>query len=297
MPLFSNKVYFTRTVDKDKLVELYNKLDKELPGNIAIKIHSGEEGNQNFLPPTFWKPLVDKLGDRVTVVECNTAYDGARNYTDKHMELLKKHEWSTVFPKVEILDKDGDISLPVENGYHLEENYIGRGLINYDSLIVLGHFKGHPCGGFGGALKQLSIGCASTKGKCLIHSAGEIATQDIIWEHMAKQDDFLESMADAAKTVVDLFQGNAIYINVMANMSVDCDCCAEAEDPCINDIGMLASLDPVALDKACVDLVRASDDPGKAHFLERVDSRNGEHTIDASADLGIGSKDYELIEF
>ena len=284
------KVYFTREITPEKVLEIYNLLNKDLPGKVAIKVHSGEEGNQNFLRPDFWKPIVDKVNG--TVVECNTAYEGARNTTEKHTKLIKKHGWNTYF-KVDLLDATGpDMKLDIPNGKIIKENYVGKHLANYDSLLVLSHFKGHPMGGYGGAIKQLSIGVASSYGKAYIHGSGEV---EKIWT--ADHDKFLEAMADAASSVVEYFKGNAAYINVMKNMSVDCDCCAKAEDPCMKDIGILASVDPIAIDQACIDLVyQATDDPGQKHLLERIESRNGVHTIEAAAALNFGSREYELIE-
>ncbi len=283
------KVYFTRSLEPEKVLELYDKVGKELGGNVAIKLHSGETGNQNFLGPDFWAPIINKVGG--TAVECNTAYEGTRNTTEKHLKTLDEHGWSRHF-KFDLLDAEGpDIILDIENGKRIQKNYVGKNLKNYDSLLVLSHFKGHPMGGYGGALKQLSIGIASSFGKAYIHGAGE---PEKIWT--ADHDSFLESMADAAKSIVDFFDGNIIYINVMKNMSVDCDCCAVAEDPKIADIGMLASIDPVAIDKACLDLVYASEDEGKSHLIERIESRNGVLTVKAAFELGIGSMDYELIE-
>lgn len=282
-------VYFSRTITPEKVLELYKQVGKELPGNVAIKVHSGEKGNQNFLRPDFWKPIIDHVGG--TVVECNTAYDGERNTTDKHRKLLTDHGWNRYFP-VDLLDAQGpDLELPIPNGKVIRKNYVGKDIAAYDSMLVLSHFKGHPMGGYGGALKQLSIGVASSYGKAYIHGAGEPKN---LWS--SDHDSFLESMADAASSVVSYFKEQLVYINVMKNMSVDCDCCAVAEDPCIADIGILASSDPIAIDQACIDLVYACDDPGKAHFLERVESRNGVHTIEAAAKLGFGSREYELIE-
>lgn len=289
-----SKVYFCKEVTPEKLVEMYKLLDKELPGNVAIKVHSGEEGNQNYLKPEFMKPLIDYL--KGTVVECNTAYAGERNTTEKHLKTIEKHGWNKLF-KFDLMDEEGpDISIPVKNGTHLHEDFLGKNIENYDSMLVLSHFKGHPMGGYGGALKQLSIGCASSVGKSWIHSAGTNKDQYTVWDNLPAQDDFLESMAEAASAVVDYFKGNMIFINVMANMSVDCDCCAVAEDPCMKDMGILISLDPVAIDQACIDKVMNSDDPGKEHFMERVNSRNGIHTIEKAAELGVGSREYELIE-
>ncbi|MBR5137417.1 MAG: DUF362 domain-containing protein [Clostridia bacterium] len=284
------KVYFSRTITAEKVLELYKLLGKELTGKVAIKVHSGEAGNQNFLHPEFWKPVIDHVGG--TVVECNVAYAGSRDTTEKHMETMKKHGWCDLFD-VDILDaEEPDLVLDIPNGKRIQKNYVGSHITNYDSLLVLSHFKGHPMGGYGGALKQLSIGIGSKFGKAYIHGAGE---PEKIWT--ADHDSFLESMADAAYSVVDLFGGDAVYVNVMANMSVDCDCCAVAEDPCMKDIGVLVSLDPVAIDQACLDLVyKATDDPGQAHLLERIESRNGALTIVASEELGVGSREYELIE-
>ena len=290
-----SKVYFSREITPEKVLELYKALGVELPGKTAVKVHSGEEGNQNFLRPEFWAPMVKAVEG--TVVECNTAYDGARNYTEPHRRLLRKHGWSETFD-VDLLDAEGpDMVLPIPNGKVIKEDYVGKDLANYDSVLVLSHFKGHPMGGFGGALKQLSIGFGSTAGKSWIHSGGKTADQAKVWDMCAPQDVFLEAMADAAWAVHDRFAGKIAYVNVMKNMSVDCDCCAVAEDPCIKDIGILVSTDPVAIDQACVDLVyAATDDPGQKHFLERVESRHGIHTIEAAAELGIGSREYELIE-
>lgn len=291
----SVKVYFSREITPQKVSELYDKLGIELKGNVAVKLHSGEKGNQNFLRPEFWQNIIDKVG--ATAVECNTAYGGARNSTEKHRKLIEEHGWTKYF-KFDLLDAEGpDMVLPIENGRVIKENFVGKNLKNYDSMLVLSHFKGHPMGGYGGALKQLSIGCASSAGKSWIHSAGVTDDQTKVWSNIPKQELFLEAMADAASSVVKYFGGNIAYINVMKNMSVDCDCCEVAEDPCIKDIGILASLDPIAIDKACVDLVyAATDDPGQAHFLERIESRNGVHTIEAAEALGFGTTDYELIE-
>ncbi len=284
-----SKVFFSREITPEKVVELYRMIGKELPGKVAVKVHSGEEGNQNFLRPDFWKPMVEYVHG--TVVECNTAYDGARNTTPKHIELIKKHGWSAYFD-VDLLDAEGpDMELPIPNGRQIKKNFIGKNTANYDSMLVLSHFKGHPMGGFGGAIKQLSIGVASSYGKKYIHGAG--STENYF---ETEQNKFLESMADAAWSVVDHFKGNMVFINVMKNLSVDCDCCAVAEDPCMKDIGVLASLDPIAIDQACIDLIYASKDRGRDHFVERVESRNGIHTIEAAAELGFGSREYELTE-
>jgi len=281
-------VYFSSTITPEKVLELYQKLGKSLPGNVAIKVHSGEVGNQNFLRPEFWKPVVQHVGG--TVVECNTAYKGARNTTERHLATFKKHGWSELF-SVDLLDAAGpDLVLDIPKGKIIQKNYVGKDLANYDSILVLSHFKGHPMGGFGGALKQLSIGFASSFGKQFIHGAGD---PDVFWK--ADHDSFLEAMADAASCIADRFRGKAVYINVMKNMSVDCDCCAVAEDPCIADIGILISEDPVAIDQACLDLVYGCNDPRKDHLIERIESRNGVHTVEAAAALGVGSREYELI--
>ncbi len=283
------KVYFSREITPEKVVELYDRLGKTLPGRVAVKLHSGERGNQNYLGPDMWKPMVEKVCG--TVVECNTAYEGARSTTESHIALMAEHGWSENFT-VDILDAQGpDMVLDIPGGKRIKKNYVGKNMADYDSMLVLAHFKGHPMGGYGGALKQLAIGCASSYGKAYVHGAGN---PDECWT--ADPDSFLESMADAASSIVRYFGGNMAFINVMKNMSVDCDCCAEAEDPCIADIGILASLDPVAIDQACIDLVYSSDDPGKAHFIERVESRNGIHTIEAASALGVGSREYELVE-
>ncbi|MBQ7523412.1 MAG: DUF362 domain-containing protein [Oscillospiraceae bacterium] len=290
-----SKVYFSRTITPEQVVKMYEQCGLNLGGKVAVKLHSGEAGNQNYMRPDFWRPIIERVGG--TVVECNTAYPGKRNTTKKHLKLLKEHGWSDAFT-VDLMDaEEPDLVLDIPNGKQLKKNQVGKNMKNYDSLIVLSHFKGHPMGGFGGALKQLSIGCASSRGKALIHSAGKTDNQRIVWGRTAPQDAFCEAMADAAESVVQFFKGQTVFINVMKNLSVDCDCCAVAEDPCMKDIGILASLDPVAIDRACLDLIYAAkDDPGQAHFLERVESRHGAHTIEAAAALGFGSDEYELIE-
>ncbi|MDE6026191.1 MAG: DUF362 domain-containing protein [Lachnospiraceae bacterium] len=287
------KVYFTETITPEAVVKMYNVLGIELKGKVAVKVHSGEKGNQNYLRPEFMRPMVEAVNG--TIVECNTAYDGARNSTDKHRKLIEEHGWNKYFD-VDLLDAEGpDIVLPISNGTVLKENYVGKNISNYDSMLVLSHFKGHPAGGYGGAIKQLSIGCASSDGKSLIHSGGYTNDQTIVWDHMAEQDVFCESMADAAGSIMEYFKGNIAFVNMMCNLSVDCDCCAVAEDPCMKDIGILSSLDPVALDRACMDLIYKSDDPGRDHFIQRVESLHGTHTIDAAAKLGYGTTEYDLI--
>lgn len=283
-----SKVYFTKDITPENVLKLYEKLEKDLKGNVAVKLHSGEAGNQNFIGPDLWKPVVEKV--KGTVVECNTAYEGERNTTEKHLKLFENHGWSKNF-KVEILDAEGpDLELDIPDGNKIKKNFVGKGIQNYDSMLVLSHFKGHPMGGYGGAIKQLSIGVASSYGKKYIHGVG---VPEDFWN--SDHDSFLEAMADAASSVVNYFKGNLAYINVMKNMSVDCDCCAVAEDPCMKDIGILASLDPIAIDQACLDLVYASNDPGRDHLIERIESRNGAHTIEAAISLGYGSREYELI--
>ena len=283
------KVCFSREITPEKVVALYRAVGRELPGKVAVKLHSGEQGNQNFLGPDFWRPMIKAVHG--TVVECNTAYEGERNTTEKHCRTMIKHGWSTNFD-VDILDAEGpDLELAVPNGRSIQKNFVGKDIANYDSMLVLSHFKGHPMGGFGGALKQLSIGCASSYGKAYIHGAGE---PEKIWT--ADHNSFLDAMADAASSVAEYFKDKTVFINVMKNMSVDCDCCAVAEDPCMADIGILASLDPIAVDQACLDLVYASDDPGRDHLVERIESLNGVRTVESAAALGFGTREYELVE-
>lgn len=285
----ASKVFFSREITPEKVVEMYQLAGKELSGKVAVKLHSGEEGNQNFLRPEFWKPMIEHIDG--TVVECNTAYEGSRNTTQKHLKTMEKHGWSKHF-RIDLLDGEGpDLELAIPEGKRIQKNFVGKNIVNYDSMLVLSHFKGHPMGGYGGALKQLSIGVASSYGKAYVHGAGE---PEKIWT--SDHDAFLESMADAALSVIKYFKGNIVYVNVMKNMSVDCDCCAVAEDPCMKDIGILVSLDPVAIDQACLDLVYASDDLGRDHLIERIESRNGVHTIEAAAALGCGLREYELQE-
>ena len=288
-----SKVYFTKEITPESVIKMYEKLGKELPGKVAVKLHSGEQGNQNYIRPEFVKAIVERVNG--TVVECNTAYEGARNTTEKHKKLIEDHGWTKYFD-VDIMDAEGDdMVLDIPNGKVLKQDFVGNHMKNYDSMLVLSHFKGHPMGGYGGALKQLSIGCASSEGKSWIHSAGKSKNQYEIWDNLPEQDKFLESMADAASAVYNYFKDNIVFINVMCNLSVDCDCCAVAEDPCMKDIGILASLDPIAIDKACIDLVYNSKDPGRDHFVERVERQHGTHTIDAANELGFGTINYELI--
>lgn len=288
-----SKVYFCREITPENIVKLYEALGIKLPGKVAVKLHSGEKGNINYLRPEFVKPMVDHV--KGTVVECNTAYQGARNYSKAHRVLIQEHQWDKYFD-FDLLDEFEDAALPIENGVILKENLVGKNLLNYDSMLVLSHFKGHPMGGYGGALKQLSIGCASSAGKSRIHSAGVTDSQEEVWQKLPEQDRFLESMADAAGSVVKLFKGKIAFINVMVNISRDCDCVAEAEPPCMGDIGILSSLDPVAIDQASIDLVYKSKDPGAARLIERIETRHGIHTIEVAAKEGYGSREYELIE-
>lgn len=283
-----SKVYFIKDVTPENVVRAYDALGVSLGGNVAVKLHSGEPGNQNFLRPDFMKSAVSHVNG--TIVECNTAYDGGRDTTERHKETMQLHGWIEI-ADVDIMDAEGQVELPVAGGKQLETNYVGKNLLDYDSMLVLSHFKGHPMGGYGGALKNISIGIASSYGKRYIHGVRDI---DNFWH--SDHDSFLECMADAAKSVVDHFGGRMAFVNIMKNMSVDCDCCAVAEDPKIGDIGILASLDPVAIDQACLDLVYASDDPGKSDLIERIESLNGIHTIEAAAEIGVGSREYELIE-
>ena len=283
-----SKVYFSKEISKENLVKMYDCLNVKLPGKIAVKVHSGEDGNQNYLKPEFMKDIIEHVNG--TIVECNTAYEGARNTTEKHKELMKKHKWSE-FYDVDIMDSDGEMELSIPEGKVIKVNYVGEHLKNYDSMLVISHFKGHPMGGFGGALKNISIGVASSHGKAYIHGAGN--PENIL---TADHNAFLEAMADADKSIMNYFKDNIVFINIMCNMSVDCDCCAKAEDPCMKDIGILASTDPVALDQACIDLVYNSKDPGRNHLIERIESRNGIHTIEAANEIGVGSREYELNE-
>lgn len=287
------KVYFIKEITPENLIKIYETVGKKLEGKVAVKMHSGEKGNQNYLRPEFVKDMVQHVNG--TVVECNTAYEGARNSTEKHRELIKEHEWEKYFP-FDLLDAEGpDMELDIPNGKVLKKNYVGKDLKNYDSLLVLSHFKGHAMGGYGGALKQLSIGCASSRGKTLIHTAGVTDDQTKLFENLPEQDRFLEAMADAASSVVDYFKGNAVHINVMKNISVDCDCDGNAKAPCMKDMGILASVDPIAVDQACLDLVYGSDDPGKEKLIQRIESLHGVHTVEAADELGFGIREYELI--
>jgi len=288
-----SKVYFTKEITPEKVVEIFKKLNVELGEKVAVKLHSGEKGNQNYIRPEFVKPIIDLVNG--TVVECNTAYSGARNSTEKHKQLMKEHKWTDYFD-VDIMDGEGEITFEIPNGKVIKENYVGKNITNYDSMLVLSHFKGHPMGGYGGALKQLSIGCASSSGKAWIHSGGFTNDQTKVWKNHAEQNKFLEAMAESAGSVMNYFKNKIAFVNIMCNMSVDCDCCAVAEDPCMKDIGILASTDPVAIDQACLDLVYSSNDKGKDHLIQRIESRNGVHTIEAAFEIGLGNREYELID-
>lgn len=290
-----SKVYFTKTITPASLVKIYEALNLPLSGKVAVKISTGEAGNTNYLKPELIKDLVQKVNG--TIVECNTAYAGKRNETSAHYETAKAHGFTEI-ANVDIMDENGEIEIPVHGGKHLDVDIIGKNFANYDAIINLAHFKGHPMGGFGGALKNQSIGIASSAGKAYIHTAGKSRDVANLWSHIAEQDDFTESMAEAAKAVSDYMSKQdkpIIYINVINNLSVDCDCVADPEAPCMQDIGIAASLDPVALDQACLDMIYNSDDPGRDHFVERVERQNGRHIIDTAAELGLGQKAYELV--
>ena len=288
-----SKVYFCKEITPENVVKMFKALGRELPGKVAVKIHSGEAGNQNFLRPEFMKPMVEYVNG--TIVENNTAYEGERTNTKDHLKVIENHGWNKYF-NVDILDSEKpDLELQIPNGKILKENYVGKDIENYDSMLVLSHFKGHPMGGYGGALKQLSIGCASREGKMWIHTGGKTKEGLIGPDTAAEQNVFLEAMADAASSVVTYFKGNMAFINVMKNISKDCDCDGNASAPCMKDIGILASIDPVAIDQACLDLVYNSEDPGKDILIKRIESLHGVHTIEAVAELGVGTREYELI--
>ena len=286
-----SKVYFTKVLEPSSLIKLYKKLGLELSGNVAVKLHSGERGNQNYLKPEFLKDIIEEVNG--TVVECNTAYEGARNTTEKHLELMKEHKWSDYFT-VDILDSEGEEVLENPTGEIIKKNYVGANMKNYDSMLVLSHFKGHPMGGFGGALKNISIGLASSNGKRYIHCNGK---ENASYEDMfqSDHDSFIIGMADAAKTITETYKNKIAFINSVVNLSVDCDCCGTAKDPCMKDIGILASLDPVALDQACIDLIYNSTDQGKELLIERIESRHGLLILESAEKQQIGTREYELI--
>lgn len=286
------KVYMYKEISADNLVKIYKALGREAKGKVAVKLSTGEPGGHNFLQPELIKNLVQEVNG--TIVECNTAYAGKRSSTEDHLKAAEDHGFTKI-AKVVIMDAEGEASLPVTGGKHLKEDFVGKDYLNYDFTIILSHFKGHAMGGFGGAIKNMSIGIASSHGKAWIHSAGKTKNPDEMWGNLPEQDDFLESMAEAAKAVADHCGNNILYISVANNLSVDCDCDSSPEDPKMGDIGILASLDPVALDRACTDLVRSSKDHGKIHLIERIDSRHGMHTLDHAEALGMGSQKYELI--
>ena len=284
------KVYFTKDVSKNSLVRIFKALNKELPGKVAVKLHSGEKGNKNYLRPSYVEELVNYVNG--TVVECNTAYEGARNTTEKHRHLMDEHEWTKYF-NVDIMDSEGpDIELEIPNGKQIKKNFVGKHLANYDSMLVLSHFKGHAMGSFGGALKQLSIGCASSYGKAYIHGAGD-PTKDMF---KTDQLEFVTAMGDAASSVHKYFNGNIVYITAMVNISVDCDCDGNAQAPCMQDIGLLASADPVAIDQACIDIIYNSTDPGKDKLIKRIEEKLGTNIIRVAEEDGAGSHEYELID-
>ena len=285
------KVYMFKEISPENLVKIYEALGREATGKVAVKLSTGEPGGHNFLQPALIKDLVQKV--KGTIVECNTAYGGGRADTENHLKAAKDHGFTAIAP-VDIMDAEGEVALPVKGGKHLKEDFVGSHYLNYDFTIVLSHFKGHAMGGFGGAIKNISIGIASSAGKAWIHSAGK--TKGNPWGNLPPQDDFLESMAEAAKAIVDHCGDKILYISVANNLSVDCDCDSSPEDPKMGDIGILASLDPIALDKACTDLVRASEDHGKIHLIERIDSRNGMHTLEYGEKIGLGSQKYELVK-
>lgn len=286
------KVYMYKEISSENLLKIYDMLGRKAEGRVAVKLSTGEPGNNNYLNPDLIKDLVHKVNG--TIIECNTAYGGGRADTESHLKAAADHGF-TAIAKVDIMDADGEVSLPVAGGKHLKEDFVGKNYPDYDFTVVLSHFKGHPMGGFGGAIKNISIGIASSAGKAWIHSAGNTKSQTEVWKNLPPQDDFLESMTEAAKAIIDHCGDRILYISVANNLSVDCDCVAKPEAPKMGDIGILASLDPVALDKACVDMVRASEDHGKIHLIERIDSRNGMHTLDYAEQLGMGSQDYELV--
>ena len=288
-----SKVYFTKEITPESLIKIYEALGRELKGKVAVKISTGEPGGHNFLNPNLIKDLVHKLNG--TIVECNTAYAGRRNTTEEHWKAIKEHGFLDI-ANVDIMDEEGDMPIPVENGFHLKEDIVGKHLANYDSMLILSHFKGHAMGGFGGALKNMSIGVASSHGKTNIHTASATTNPSELWDKLPEQDAFLESMADACKGVMDYMgRDNILYISVANRLSVDCDCDSNPHEPEMADLGIFASTDPVALDQACYDAVINSEDPGKAALIERMNSRHGIHTVEAANKLGLGNREYEIV--
>lgn len=287
-------VYMTKDISPEGLVRVYDALGVVPNGKVAVKISTGEPGGNNFLQPSLIKDLVNKVNG--TIVECNTAYTGPRYETESHLKVFEEHGFAAIAP-IDLLDGTAETIIPVKDTTHIKYNIVGANLLNYDWVVNLAHFKGHAMGGFGGVLKNQSIGIASANGKAYIHSAGAIAEKELIWKHTAEQDKFIEAMAAAAQSVHDYFEGRMIYINVMNNLSVDCDCNAHPADPEMKDVGILASLDPVALDQACVDLVfnyPSSEGDDAAALIERINSRHGIHILEHSAAIGLGSREYEL---
>ena len=287
-----SKVYFCPRITADNLIKIYKALGREAKGRVAVKISTGEAGNPNHLSTDVIKGLVHMVDG--TIVECNTAYEGRRMNSQDHLQTAAEHGF-TAIAEVDIMDAEGDVALPVKKGKHITENYVGKNYMDYDFTMVLSHFKGHPMAGFGGALKNVAIGIASSAGKAWIHTAGKSREVPVDWENVPPPNDFLESMAEACEAVFDHTGDKILYINVANNLSVDCDCCAEPEPIKMEDIGIFASLDPVALDRACVDAVYASKDHGKVHLIERIEERNGTYLLEYAEELGLGSNDYELI--
>ena len=292
MKMEKRKVYFTKEITPESLVKIYEALGVEATGKVGVKISTGEAGGHNYLKPELIKTLVNKLN--ANILECNTAYAGKRNTTEAHLQTIHDHGFDAI-ATVDLMDKDGEIEIPA-NGKHLDVDIVGKTIANYDYIINLAHFKGHAMGGFGGVIKNQSIGIASSNGKAYIHTAGATRNPNELWNNLPEQNAFLESMAEAAKAVSDYMNGHILYIDVMNNLSVDCDCDANPEDPCMKDIGILASLDPVAVDQACIDKIWKSTDPGRDHFIERVERQNGRHILPYAESIGLGSREYELIE-
>lgn len=287
------RVYFSRSITPESLLRLYEALGREAKGKVAVKLSTGEPGGHNFLQPALIAPLVKAVNG--TIVECNTAYGGGRAQTEAHLKAAEQHGFTAIAP-VDIMDAEGDTALAVRGGKHLQQDFVGSHFLNYDFTVVLSHFKGHAMGGFGGAVKNISIGIASSSGKAWIHTAGKTRDTGSMWKQLPQQDDFLEAMAEAAKAVADHCGDRILYINVMNNLSVDCDCDAHPKAPQMGDVGVLASLDPVALDEACVNLVYHSSDPGKVHLIERMESRHGIHTLEHAEAIGLGTRRYELVK-